>query len=86
MLEEESTSTIFSNIEDILLTNTALLSTLEERQRECRLYVDLAGDLLETRMPHMRVYLDYCVNQANAGKVLQSLRDANPELSAQLQV
>ncbi|KIK17887.1 hypothetical protein PISMIDRAFT_684848 [Pisolithus microcarpus 441] len=36
-------------------------------------------------MPHMRVYLDYCVNQANAGKVLQSLRDANPELSAQLQ-
>ncbi|KIK12165.1 hypothetical protein PISMIDRAFT_689687 [Pisolithus microcarpus 441] len=36
-------------------------------------------------MPHMRVYLDYCVNQANAGKVLQSLRDGNPELSAQLQ-
>ncbi|KAI6037237.1 hypothetical protein BKA83DRAFT_4173797 [Pisolithus microcarpus] len=36
-------------------------------------------------MPHMRVYLNYCVNQANAGKVLQSLRDANPELSAQLQ-
>ncbi|KAI6148365.1 hypothetical protein BKA82DRAFT_4136046, partial [Pisolithus tinctorius] len=36
-------------------------------------------------MLHMRVYLDYCVNQANAGKVLQSLRDTNPELSAQLQ-
>ncbi|KIK20546.1 hypothetical protein PISMIDRAFT_682243 [Pisolithus microcarpus 441] len=36
-------------------------------------------------MPHMRVYLNYCVNQANAGKVLQSLRDANPELSARLQ-
>ncbi|KIK20507.1 hypothetical protein PISMIDRAFT_682219, partial [Pisolithus microcarpus 441] len=50
-LEAESTSVIFSNIEDSLLTNT-----------------------------------NYCVNQANAGKVLQSLRDANPELSAQLQV
>ncbi|KAI6004726.1 hypothetical protein EDD15DRAFT_1017322 [Pisolithus albus] len=85
MLEAESTSVIFSNIEDILLTNTAFLSTLEERQRECRLYIDHVGDLLETHMPHMRVYLDYCVNQANAGKVLQSLRDANPELSAQLQ-
>ncbi|KAI6004671.1 Dbl homology domain-containing protein [Pisolithus albus] len=85
MLEAESTSVIFSNIEDILLTNTAFLSTLEERQRECRLYIDHVGDLLETHMPHMRVYLDYCVNQANAGKMLQSLRDANPELSAQLQ-
>ncbi|KAI6017701.1 Dbl homology domain-containing protein [Pisolithus microcarpus] len=76
MLEAESTSVIFSNIEDILLTNTAFLSTLEERQRECRLYVDHAGDLLETHMPHMR---------ANVGKVLQLLRDANLELSAQLQ-
>ncbi|KIN98751.1 hypothetical protein M404DRAFT_1005095 [Pisolithus tinctorius Marx 270] len=36
-------------------------------------------------MPHMRVYLNHCVNQANAGKVLQSLRDTNPELSVQLQ-
>ncbi|KAI6017674.1 Dbl homology domain-containing protein [Pisolithus microcarpus] len=84
-LEEESTSVIFCNIEDILLTNTAFLSTLGERQRECRLYVDHVGDLIETHMPHMRVYLNYCVNQANAGKVLQSLRNANPELSAQLQ-
>ncbi|KAI6037322.1 Dbl homology domain-containing protein [Pisolithus microcarpus] len=88
MLAAESTSVIFSNIEDIVLTNTipqAFLSTLGERQRECRLYVDDVRDLLETRMPHMRVYLNYCVNQANAGKVLQSLRDANPELSAPLQ-
>ncbi|KAI6140316.1 Dbl homology domain-containing protein [Pisolithus tinctorius] len=85
ILGEDSTSVIFSNIEDILLTNTAFLSTLEERQRECRLYVDHVGDLLETNMPHMRVYLNYCVNQANAGKVLQSLRDTNPELSVQLQ-
>ncbi|KAI6004716.1 hypothetical protein EDD15DRAFT_2359474 [Pisolithus albus] len=73
------------NIENILLTNTAFPSTLDERPRECRLYIDHVGDLLETHMPHMRMHLDYCVNQANAGKVLQSLRDANPELSAQLQ-
>ncbi|KAI5983203.1 hypothetical protein EDD15DRAFT_2376760 [Pisolithus albus] len=78
----------YSRLVDMLeaeSTSVAFLSTLEERQRECRLYIDHVGDLLETHMPHMRVYLDYCVDQANAGKVLQSLRDANPELSAQLQ-
>ncbi|KAI5983026.1 hypothetical protein EDD15DRAFT_2376903 [Pisolithus albus] len=85
MLEAESSPVIFFNIEDILLTRTAFLSTLEERQRECRLYMDHVGDLLETHMPHMRVYLDSSVNHANAGKVLQSHRDANPELSTQLQ-
>jgi hypothetical protein len=74
-LDEQSTADIFSNIEDILLTNTVgldcvrcmlwlilfpfktFLSTLEERQRDCRLYVDHIGDLLERHMPNMRVYL-----------------------------
>ncbi|KAF8842606.1 Dbl homology domain-containing protein [Paxillus ammoniavirescens] len=84
-LDEQSTAAIFSNIEDILLTNTTFLSTLEERQRDCRLYVDHIGDLLERHMPNMRVYLKYCVNQANAGNVLRSMRESNPELAAQLQ-
>ncbi|KAF9228917.1 hypothetical protein BS17DRAFT_772724 [Gyrodon lividus] len=84
-LDETSTATIFSNIEDILLTNTTFLSTLEERQRDCRIYVDHIGDLLERHMPNMRVYLNYCVNQANAGKVLQSMRESSPDLAAQLQ-
>ncbi|KAI6004656.1 Dbl homology domain-containing protein [Pisolithus albus] len=71
-------------------TSVAFFSTLEERQRECRLYIDHVGDLLETPASYASVsgawyYKDYCVNQANAGKVLQSLRDANPELSTQLQ-
>ncbi|KAI5993953.1 hypothetical protein EDD15DRAFT_869990 [Pisolithus albus] len=64
---------LFSYIEGILLTNRAFF-TLEERQRECRLYVDQVGDLQETHIPHMRVYPDYHVNQANTGRVLQSLR------------
>lgn len=33
------------------------LSTLEERQRDCRLYIDHIGDLLEKHMPNMGVYL-----------------------------
>ncbi|KAI6004667.1 hypothetical protein EDD15DRAFT_2359398 [Pisolithus albus] len=81
----ELISTEADYVRDLQLIVEAFLSTVEERQRACREYVDHAGDLLETHIPHMRVYLDYCVDQANAGKVLQSLRDANPELSAQLQ-
>ncbi|KAG8217055.1 hypothetical protein J3R82DRAFT_5048 [Butyriboletus roseoflavus] len=85
VLDEKATAMIFSNIEDILLTNTTFLSTLEERQRDCRLYIDRIGDLLEKHMPNMGVYLNYCVNQANAGKVLQQMRESNPTLAAQLQ-
>ncbi|KAI6004641.1 hypothetical protein EDD15DRAFT_2216388 [Pisolithus albus] len=71
MLEAESTSVIFSNIEDSLLTNT----------------VGALLDMTDFQFtPNFLGILDYCVNQANAGKVLQSLRDANPELSAQLLV
>ena len=33
------------------------MSALEERQRDCRLYIDHIGDLLATHMPKMRVYL-----------------------------
>ncbi|KAI6009626.1 hypothetical protein F5J12DRAFT_891761 [Pisolithus orientalis] len=74
MLGEDSTSVIFPNIADIL-TNTAFLFILEERQRELGLYVDRVGNLLETHLPRC---------ESNAGKVLQSLRDTNQELAAQL--
>jgi hypothetical protein len=49
-------ATIFSNIEDILLTNTAFLSSLEERQRSCRLYIDTIGDILDRDMINMVAY------------------------------
>ncbi|KAI8974238.1 hypothetical protein BD414DRAFT_498547 [Trametes punicea] len=63
----------------------AFLSSLEERQKECRLYIDKIGDILSINMAHLDVYMDYCVNQGSATKVLQSLRQSNPELSACLQ-
>ncbi|KAI6140325.1 hypothetical protein BKA82DRAFT_4363871 [Pisolithus tinctorius] len=83
-LGEDLTSVMFPNIEDILLKNTALLSTLEERQREFRHCVDHGGNLLETRTRQCEC-ICYCINQANAGKGLQSLRNTNRELSARLQ-
>ncbi|CDO71918.1 hypothetical protein BN946_scf184940.g65 [Trametes cinnabarina] len=85
LLDEKARTVIFANVEDILLMNTTFLSSLEERQKECRLYVDKIGDILNTNMAHLNIYMDYCVNQGSAIKVLQSLRQSNPELAACLQ-
>ncbi|THV00744.1 hypothetical protein K435DRAFT_750939 [Dendrothele bispora CBS 962.96] len=85
MLDRKAITVVFANIEDILLTNITLLSSLEERQKDCRLYIDRIGDILQNYMSNMGVYMEYCVNQANAIKVLQSLRDSNPELASHLQ-
>ncbi|EIN07872.1 hypothetical protein PUNSTDRAFT_103983 [Punctularia strigosozonata HHB-11173 SS5] len=85
MLDEKAVTVIFANVEDILLSNTTFLSSLEERQKECRLYIDRIGDILKEHMSHMEVYMEYCVNQGTATKVLQSLRESKPELAAHLQ-
>jgi hypothetical protein len=77
---------IFANIEDILLSATAFLSSLEARQRSCRLYVDVIGDVLDEFAGSMDVYRTYCVNEAQAGRLLQALRGQLPELAAHLQV
>lgn len=72
MLDEKSATVIFANIEDILLCNTVsllaardihksrfqtFLSSLEERQKECRLYIDRIGDVLDAHMSGMVVYM-----------------------------
>ncbi|KAK2460698.1 hypothetical protein APHAL10511_007168 [Amanita phalloides] len=85
MLSEKEVTVIFANIEDILLINTAFLSSLEERQKDCRLYIDKIGDILYKHIPDMGVYMEYCVNQATAANVLQSLRETNSELAHHLQ-
>ncbi len=56
LLGSETISTIFANVEDILLTNTTFLSSLEERQRSCRLYIDTIGDILDKDMVSMITY------------------------------
>lgn len=37
------------------------MSSLEERQKECRLYVDRIGDILQNHMSNMAVYM-VCVS------------------------
>jgi RhoGEF domain len=56
LLDPETISIIFANVEDILLTNTTFLSSLEERQRSCRLYIDTIGDILDKDMVNMTNY------------------------------
>jgi hypothetical protein len=56
LLDLKTISIIFANVEDILLTNTTFLSSLEERQRSCRLYIDTIGDILEKDMLNMLNY------------------------------
>ena len=56
ILGAKTISIIFANIEDILLTNTTFLSSLEERQRSCRLYIDTIGDILDKDLVNMINY------------------------------
>jgi hypothetical protein len=73
LLDQKAVTVIFANVEDILLTNTVstevnlsyklsyakqtFLSLLEERQKECRLYIDRIGDILQNHMGNMHIYL-----------------------------
>ncbi|KAL1691657.1 hypothetical protein GGG16DRAFT_91161 [Schizophyllum commune] len=85
LLDTKAITVVFANVEDLLLVNTTFMSSLEQRQKECRLYVDRIGDILDTHMSNMAVYMEYCVNQSNAIKVLQTLREGNPQLAEHLQ-
>ncbi|KAK0492066.1 hypothetical protein EDD18DRAFT_1080080 [Armillaria luteobubalina] len=85
LLDMKAVTVVFANVEDILIINTTFMSALEERQKDCRLYIDKIGDVLQSHMSNMAVYMEYCVNQSNAIKVLQSLRDTRPDLAARLQ-
>ncbi|WVF66967.1 hypothetical protein IAT40_001710 [Kwoniella sp. CBS 6097] len=85
ILDDKSLNVVFANIEDILLFNTSFLSSLEDRQKSCRLYIDRIGDILQDHLREAGVYMTYCVNQNQGIKLLQSLRETNPALSAHLQ-
>ncbi|KAF8652812.1 hypothetical protein AX16_004163 [Volvariella volvacea WC 439] len=84
MMTEKECIVIFANIEELLVVNTAFLSALQGRQKECRLYIDQIGDILDEHMREMEAYNIYCVNQGNAIRVLKSMRDSNHELGAHL--
>ncbi|KAI8070947.1 hypothetical protein BC940DRAFT_175940 [Gongronella butleri] len=65
---------IFSNIDDLLLCNTALLSDLEKRQRECANVVDCVGDIFLQHAESLKCYSTFCRNQSFASRFLQKKR------------
>lgn len=83
-LDEQSLGVIFANIEDIMMFNSRLLSLLEERQKQCRLYIDSIADILVENLKDLDVYIPYCLNQENARRLLVQLRRQRPELDAKL--
>lgn len=85
ILDERALTVIFANVEDILMFNSFFLSALEDRQKACRLYVDVIGDILAEHCQNFGVYMPYCVNQDTARKMLVQLRKSMPELEAALQ-
>ena len=56
-LDPKAVKVVFANVEDILLVNTTFLSSLEERQKECRLYIDRIGDILRMHLANMGCYM-----------------------------
>lgn len=85
ILEERALTVIFANVEDIMMFSTFFYSALEERQKECRLYIDRIGDILKDHCQNLDVYRPYCVNQDSAAKLLVKLRQSDPQLEAALQ-
>lgn len=77
LLSRKEVTVIFANIEDILLANTAFVSSLEERQKECRLYIDGVGDILLKHIPNMKVYLvrSSCSQPVTRGDRVYSYRN-----------
>lgn len=87
VLPEKAARVVFANIDDILLFNTVLLSDLEERQRQSRLYIDTIGDVIERHMGGVgQHYRGYCLNQANAARTLRDLRRSDRSLNTLLDV
>ncbi|KAM3584668.1 hypothetical protein VKS41_003475 [Umbelopsis sp. WA50703] len=81
-LSPDAQNVIFSNVEDLLLCNTAILSDLEDRQREGANFVGAVGDIFLTHAENLKCYQTYCRNQAAASRFLQKKRDEDKLFAA----
>ncbi|KAI8975146.1 hypothetical protein BDF20DRAFT_822616 [Mycotypha africana] len=66
-LSEDERDVVFSNIDDLLICNTALLSDMETQQREQCNVID--------KIDNLKCYSTYCRNQSYATKFLQKKRE-----------
>ncbi|KAI9193369.1 uncharacterized protein BJ171DRAFT_528088 [Polychytrium aggregatum] len=71
MLLESDFRTIFSNIEDLLISNTMILSDFETLLKEGNGYIGAIGDTFSRHASSLEAYTVYCGNQMGASKLLQ---------------
>ncbi|KAI8372990.1 uncharacterized protein BYT42DRAFT_578797 [Radiomyces spectabilis] len=74
-LTQTEQDVVFSNIDDLLLCNTALLSDLEARQRERAGVVYCMGDVFLKHAESLKCYSTFCRNQSSASRFLQKKRE-----------
>ncbi|KAI8985858.1 hypothetical protein BDB01DRAFT_786574 [Pilobolus umbonatus] len=74
-LTQDERDVVFSNIDDLLLCNTALLSDMESRQAERANVIDTLGDVFLKHADSLNCYSRYCRNQSYATKFLQKKRE-----------
>ncbi|KAI8890231.1 hypothetical protein K501DRAFT_206841 [Backusella circina FSU 941] len=74
-LTQDERDVVFSNIDDLLMCNTALLSDMEGRQRDGAQVVDKIGDVFLGHADSLQCYSTYCRNQSYASKFLQKKRE-----------
>jgi hypothetical protein len=86
ILSPNDLNIIFANVEDILLCNTAILSDLEQRQKDDKLLISNVGDILLNHLDNLKCYENYCGNQLNASKFLQKKRNEDKSLAEFLKV
>ncbi|GBC07922.1 hypothetical protein RclHR1_00780002 [Rhizophagus clarus] len=75
ILSQNELDIIFSNIEDILLCSTTILSDLEQRQKDDKLFVNNIGDIILKLSDNLGCYEIYCGEQLNASKYLRKKRE-----------
>ncbi|KAI9492304.1 hypothetical protein BDB00DRAFT_441263 [Zychaea mexicana] len=73
-LTRDEQDVVFSNIDELLLCNTALLSDLESRQQESAGVISNIGDVFLKHAENLNCYSTYCRNQSFASRFLQDKR------------
>jgi len=83
LLSPKSISIIFGHIEDLLIVNRELLTSIEDRMKTW--YTDKRmGDIFAKLAPYLKMYTEYCSNYDKAIARLKQKSDENKDLSAYL--
>ncbi|KAF2072417.1 hypothetical protein CYY_006274 [Polysphondylium violaceum] len=83
LLSPKSLSIIFGHIEDLLIVNRELLTSIEDRMKTW--YSDKRmGDIFAKLAPFLKMYTEYCSNYDKAISRLKQKSDENKDLSAYL--